>query len=217
MSPAQQASRSREDRTVPLGEVCDIQSGMPALKPDEYAAEGLPVIQPADLVGHRLTASPSRHVSVEDADRLARYAVAVGDLLMTRSGTVGRVALTTPDEQGWLSGPSLIRLRVHAAGPADPEYLLAFLASSAAQRWILRATAGSTIQHLSMRMLAELPVRLPGLPEQQRVGRMLRALDEKIRAHEDVVRATRALRDALVDTMTSDDAPDAHDAGAGDR
>ncbi|MGJ7415023.1 restriction endonuclease subunit S [Streptomyces cinereoruber] len=198
----------------PLVDICDIQSGMPALKPDQYADEGLPVAHPADLIDHRLRESPSRHVPTEDAERLKRYAVTTGDLLITRSGTVGRVALVTPSEEGWLNGPALIRLRVRSADSVDPEYLLAFLVSSIAQEWIRRAAAGSTIQHLSMRLLAELPVRLPSLPEQRRAGRMLRALDEKIRAHQDVVHATRVLRDALVDTMTSGDA---HGTGAEDR
>ncbi|MGW8766466.1 restriction endonuclease subunit S [Streptomyces sp. NPDC055815] len=211
---SREVGRSRSAPTVPLGEICDVQSGMPALKPEQYAAEGLPVIHPVDLVDHRLTASPSRHVPAEEAERLRRYAVTAGDLLMTRSGTVGRVALTTPDEQGWLHGPSLIRLRVRTPESVDPQYLLAFLSSSASQEWIGRAAAGSTIQHLSMRLLAELPVRLPGLAEQRRVGRTLRALDEKIRAHEAVVRATRALRGALTDTMTTGDV---HDSDASDR
>ncbi|MEU3748251.1 MULTISPECIES: restriction endonuclease subunit S [Streptomyces] len=211
---ARQEGRSGEGRRVLLGEICDIQSGMPALKPGQYVAEGLPVVHPVDLVGHRLTDSPSRHVPVEDAERLGRYAVADGDLLMTRSGTVGRVARATSDEQGWLNGPSLIRLRVREREYVDPDYLLACLASSAGQEWIRRAAAGSTIQHLSMRLLADLPVHLPGAPEQRRVGRTLKVLEEKIRAHEDVVRATRALRDALTDEMTSGGA---HGVGAVDR
>ncbi|MET9932146.1 MULTISPECIES: restriction endonuclease subunit S [unclassified Streptomyces] len=198
---------------MPLVDICDIQSGMPALKPDQYADEGLPVVHPADLIDHRLRESPFRHVPTEDAERLKKYALTSGDLLITRSGTVGRVALVTPGEEGWLNGPALIRLRVRSDS-VDPEYLLAFLVSSPAQEWIRRAAAGSTIQHLSMRLLAELPVRLPSLQEQRRAGRMLTALNEKIRAHQDVVHATRVLRDALVDTMTSGDV---HGAGSEDR
>ncbi|QEV33974.1 restriction endonuclease subunit S [Streptomyces cinereoruber] len=198
MRPPQRAG------TVPLSELCHIQGGMPGLKPDQYADAGLPVVRPVDLGSHRVTSSPSRHITVEDALRWRNYALVAGDLLMTRSGTVGRVAQVTPDEEGWLCGPSLIRLRTGASGSVDPGYLLAFLSSTPAQDWIRSAVVGSTgVQHLSIRLLGELPVRLPPLEEQRRVGRVLGALDEKIRAHEDVVRATRVLREALADTMTA--------------
>ncbi|MFE7596811.1 restriction endonuclease subunit S [Streptomyces sp. NPDC057494] len=197
--------RIRESRTI--AELCDTQIGL-VVRPGEYRETGVPVVGARDIVGHRVTRVPERHV-VPDERRVGRdYRLEAGDVLLTRSGTVGRVALVTETEKGWLHGPHLIRLRVRADAELDPEYLATYLSASAAQERFQRVATGSAIQHISMKMLGQLPVRLPPLAEQHEIGRTLAALDEKVRAHEEVVRATGALRSTLADLLTSEDMPD---------
>ncbi len=190
-----------------LADLCDIQIGL-VVRPEEFREVGVPVVGARDLVGHRLTRVPERHLDPDGRRPGRDYRLSAGDVLLTRSGTVGRVALVTEAEQGWLNGPHLIRLRVRDPAAVDSAYLVAYLSAPATQRWFQRVATGSAVQHVSLRMLGQLSVRLPPPAEQHEVGRMLAALDDKVRAHEEVVRATRALRGALADLLTSGDAPD---------
>ncbi|MET8559072.1 hypothetical protein ABZV75_00215 [Streptomyces flaveolus] len=58
-----------------------------------------------------------------------------------------------------------------------------------------------------MRTLRDLPVSLPALDRQWEIGAALHAVDEKIRAHEEIIRATADLREALSDLLMSGDLP----------
>ncbi|MFF0477283.1 restriction endonuclease subunit S [Streptomyces sp. NPDC004284] len=194
-------------RIRPLVDLCETQIGL-VVRPGEYQETGVPVVGARDIVGHRVTRAPDRYLDSDGRRGGRDYRLKAGDVLLTRSGTVGRVALVTETETGWLNGPHLIRLRVRARAELDPEYLATYLSASAAQGWFQRVATGSAVRHISTKMLGQLPVRLPPLAEQHEIGRTLAALDEKVRAHEEVVRTTRALRGALADLLASGDMPD---------
>jgi type I restriction enzyme S subunit len=142
-------------------------------------------------------------VSWDRARTLVKYELAGNDILLTRTGTVGRCALVTEDHAGWLFHPNLVRLRLPKAGPVRPAYLAACLSAASAQDWIRMRAAGAVVPSVSIRTLGELPVLLPPDAEQEAIGAVLAALDDKIRAHTEIIRATREYRSTLADALTS--------------
>ncbi|GAA4787116.1 restriction endonuclease subunit S [Streptomyces ziwulingensis] len=194
--------------SVRLGEICDIQGGGPAVRTAQQAEEGTPLVRPADLRHQRLPSSPSAMICV-DPDRargLSKYRILANDILVTRTGTVGRVALVTEQESGWLYNTHLFRVRVRETVQAP--YLMALLSHRDAGEWLERRAAGTTgMRSITLRTLQELQVPLPPPERQSEIGSALRAVDEKIRAHEEVVRATVELRGTLADLLLSDRLP----------
>lgn len=193
---------------VRLGSLCaSVQAGPGGRAEDKgrtQADGGVPVVLPRDLRGQRVaTAEPAAvpAISWERARALEKYLLAEGDILITRTGNLGRLALVTGDHGGWLFHPNLVRLRLPDAGSARASYLAAYLSSGAAQDWIRTRAAGSVIPSVSIRTLGELPVPLPPYEEQQAIGATLAALDDKIRAHTEIARATGEYRDALADAL----------------
>ncbi|CAM5743694.1 hypothetical protein SALBM311S_01440 [Streptomyces alboniger] len=193
---------------VPLGELCaSIQAGPGQRAEDKgctQAGGGTPLVLPRDLRGRRIATDDAAAVPAIPWDRartLAKHELAEGDILLTRTGTVGRCALVTREHAGWLFHPNLVRLRLPAAGPVGAAYLVACLSATAAQEWIRARTAGAVIPSLSIRTLGELPVVLPPAAEQAAIGATLAALDDKIEAHTEIARATRAYRSALADAL----------------
>ncbi len=75
-------------------------------------------------------------LSWERARTLVKYELAEGDILLSRTGTVGRCALVTGEHAGWLFHPNLVRLRLPEAGQAGAAYLAAYMSATAAQDWI---------------------------------------------------------------------------------
>ena len=194
----------------PLAELCAlIQVGPGARTEDKgrtQADGGVPLVLPRDLHGQRIVTGDAAAVPAISWDRartLVKYELAEGDLLLTRTGTVGRCALVTSEHVGWLFHPNLVRLRLPEAGPVGSAYLAAYLSATAAQDWISTRTARAVIPSLSIRALGELPVSVPPAAEQAAIGATLAALDDKIQAHAEIVRATRAYRGALADALTN--------------
>ncbi|WP_328340438.1 restriction endonuclease subunit S [Streptomyces violaceus] len=190
-------------RRVLLGEICDIQAGGPAVRRSDQVPAGVPLVRPADLRNQRISAEAAMvHVDSQKARALRRYRIAAGDILLTRTGTVGRAGLVTTDEDGWLYNTHLLRVRAH--DPAQAPYLLAFISHRRAADWLDRRAVGTTgMRSITVRTLADLPVSLPPLDRQRDIGAALTAVDEKIRAHEEIVRVTMELRETLSDLLLS--------------
>ncbi|WP_369223549.1 restriction endonuclease subunit S [Streptomyces sp. R39] len=194
----------------PLRELCaSIQVGPAQRAEDKDRARangGVPLVLPRDLRGHRITTEESAAVPAipwERARALGKYELAEGDILLTRTGTVGRCALVTGEHVGRLFHPNLVRLRLPGTGPVTAAYLAAFLSAAAAQDWIRSRTARAVIPSLSIRTLGELPVLLPPATEQAAIGATLAALDDKIQAYTELARATSDYRSALADALTN--------------
>ncbi|MEU1004318.1 restriction endonuclease subunit S [Streptomyces tibetensis] len=190
-------------RTAPLGDLCDIQAGGPALRRSEDVPDGVPLVRPADLRHRRISPEPGMpRVPLERARDLSRHRLVADDMLVSRTGTVGRVALVTADEQEWLYNSHLLRVRPH--DPAQTLYLVAYVARRATGDWLESRAVGTTgMRSITVRTLSDLPVLLPPVEQQRDIGAALASVDEKIRAHEDIVRTTGALRDALSDLLMS--------------
>ncbi|MDT0463497.1 restriction endonuclease subunit S [Streptomyces gibsoniae] len=194
-----------------LGDLCaSIQAG-PGLAGRESGrtatADGVPLVLPRDLSGQRIVSPEPAVVPWSAARTPERYLLAEGDILITRTGTVGRCALVTPDQSGWLYHPNLVRLRLRPqeAGSrgARAAYVTAYLSSEAAQDWIRARAAVAVIPSVSARTLGELPVLLPPPAEQETIGATLAALDDKVRAHTEIARATGEYRAALTEALMS--------------
>ncbi|NEB11830.1 N-6 DNA methylase [Streptomyces coelicoflavus] len=192
---------------VRLGEICDIQGGGPAVRSAQQVEGGVPLVRPADLRHQRVSArSAMICVGPERARGLGKYRLLADDILVTRTGTVGRVALVTGRESGWLYNTHLFRVR--AKDPLQAPYLLARLSHHSSVDWLERRAAGTTgMRSITLHTLQDLPVPLPTVDRQREIGAALQAVDEKIRAHEEVVRATADLRGTLADLLLSDRLP----------
>lgn len=117
----------------------------------------------------------------------AMLKVEEGDILISRSGTIGKVTYATKDlASRYLISDDLVRVRVK-----DPDlraYLLAFLASSTALSLMLLDEYGSVQQHLQPRHIQEMLVPVP---------------DDWSKA-EDIIKAGRRLMEAMENLSVAD-------------
>jgi restriction endonuclease S subunit len=87
-------------------------------------------------------------------------------------------------------------------------YLLAYLSHRGVSDWLERRAAGTTgMRSITVRTLLDLPISLPPLDRQREIGAALKAVDEKIRAHEEVVRVTTELRETLAELLMANRLP----------
>lgn len=186
-----------------LGAVAEITVGPGGRMHDEPngAGEGIPVVRPAAVRGHRILHGDVTWIAADQAASLTRYRLQPGDVVMTRTGTLGRCALVTEAEEGWIFGTHLVRIRPGARLHAD--YLLGFLERPEAQDWIRRQARGTAVQSVSSKDLHQMPVLLPPLAEQRDIGRVLHGLDEQRRTHGKLMMVLDAYRADLVDLLVS--------------
>lgn len=107
------------------------------------------------------------------ADNEQRWALLPGDVLVSKSGTLGKVALVRNGAVGSMAANGLYVLRVDQA-QLDAGFLQAYLASPACQNWLAAQSSGTVIQHLNRAVFDDLPVPLPPLQMQARAAAQFR-------------------------------------------
>ena len=123
----------------------------------------LPIYRPSSSV--EIKPSPDGFISSNtDADALR---VHFGQLLMTCSGTVGKVAYVSRTLDGKIFSQDLFRINVFDDYPAG--YLHTFLKSAVGQKFLSSLTYGAVILHINPEHLAEIPIPDPPFELKRRI------------------------------------------------
>ncbi|MFG2873843.1 N-6 DNA methylase [Streptomyces sp. NPDC048337] len=199
-----------------LGKLCEIKAGPSFTRvgsKDRGPHGQVPVVFPRHLKVGRVTDTGEERVSAELAARCKDYRLQGGDILCVRSGKVGRPALVSAAQEGWLMSPNVIRLRVKPNLEVDPGYLLAWLSRPEAIAWVEDRSAATAASSISTASLGGMDVRLPPLPEQRRIAELLDSLEEQARAHQELAAALTRSRVLLTEQLMTP-APRSADTGA---
>jgi len=168
-----------------LGDVCVAKGGVQTgpfgsqLHQRDYVATGTPIITVEHLGENRVSHQAVPRVTERDRARLAKYTLRSGDIVFSRVGSVDRRALVREKEAGWLFSGRCLRVRVRR-DLIDPVFLSYFFGLPSFREYVRAIAYGATMPSLNTRLLSDLPVYFPSLPEQLVIAHVLGTLDDKI-------------------------------------
>lgn len=145
-----------------------------SLKAHEYVVGGTPVVNPQNLRGGAIVPTADKCVGTATLQRLKSFLLADRDIVVARRGEMGRSAVVTPKEEGWLCGTGSLVLRPPIE--VDPRYVSLYLGSPWTVNRLGGDSVGSTMKNLNQKILANLPFGLPPLAEQRRIVAKVAAL-----------------------------------------
>ena len=145
----------------------------------DYVLVGTPIITVEHLGENRITRQNLPLVSNEDVIRLKKYTLAKGDIVFSRVGSVDRRSLVRDEETGWLFSGRCLRVRLDPK-VADPVFVSLQLGLDTLKEHIRSIAVGATMPSLNTKLLSEVPIILPPLPEQRAIAHILGTLDDKI-------------------------------------
>ncbi|MEO6703291.1 MAG: hypothetical protein ABI140_13985 [Jatrophihabitantaceae bacterium] len=152
----------------------------------EYIDDGWPVVNPAGLKDSRIVRVAGMTISDEVRSRISRHVLRDGDVVFGRRGELGRAALVTAKEDGWVLGTGSLMVRLVKGGPLEPGFLVRLLGTAALRYYFDSVSVGSTMANLNVSILAAMPVLVPRLSVQRTVIGEVAALD---RQHRETSRA----------------------------
>lgn len=138
-----------------------------SLHQSDYQKSGVPVINPASIKNERLVPVKSMAVGPETLKRLSTFKLRAGDIVMARRGEMGRCAVVTKHEDGWLCGTGSLILRLPTC--VFSRFLVTLIGSPIVREYLGGSAVGATMQNLNQSILLNLVVGLPPLAEQQRI------------------------------------------------
>jgi type I restriction enzyme S subunit len=139
------------------------------LHSSDYVIDGIPIVNPAHMQNGHI--EPDWEVTVDEATgkRLSHQKLQTGDIVFARRGELGRCALVTEKENGWLCGTGSLRMRPRL-NLVSPLFLSRVLSTKGISEWLTIESVGTTMDNLNTTILARLSLPIPPLPEQRAIA-----------------------------------------------
>ena len=165
-----------------------------------YVQDGVPFITAKDIVGNKIRFAGCTYISLEEHDTLIkRVKPEIGDVLLTKVGTIGNVALVDVSQE--FSIFVQVALIKPKSDIIDSGFLLYALQSEKGQAEINRKSAQSTMRFIGVQKISTVCILLPSLPEQAEIAKILQACDTKIAALEQEAARLDELFHAMLDEL----------------
>lgn len=176
--PTYHTARVSWAKTIPLGWetgwlgecASDVQTGPfgSQLHATEYVSDGIPVINPSNIVQGRVAPDWEITVDGEKAASLRRHRFKLGDIVFARRGEMGRCAPIGGTEVGWLcgTGSMLLRLKEHRL---IPQFAALLLSQAGVRDTLSLESVGATMDNLNTRILAKIRIPVPPLADQRAI------------------------------------------------
>lgn len=145
----------------------------PRFSSDDYEDQGVLVLRTTDISDDgRVNLSSPPRLPLDD-QQLKKYALAPGDLLFTRTGSIGTLAVFD-DSVDAIAGAYLIQYRLVLDGDL-PRWIELFMRSSSGQRALRGGSAGVGRPNLNAPTIDDIPIPLPPRDEQAHIMTEIRA------------------------------------------
>lgn len=155
-----------------------------ALKRGDMKREGIPVYEQQHAIYN------SRmfrfFIDSDKFEEMKRFQVQENDLIISCSGTVGKVSIIRNADPKGIISQALLLLRVDT-DKISPLYLKYFFSSNEGYNAIISRSSGSVQVNIAKRSVIEqIPIYLPSLPIQNRIVSVLKSIDDKIEENEKI-------------------------------
>ena len=174
--------------------------GWQGLKAAEFRHEGPYLVTGTDFRPGKIEWDTCYHVSEARFAEAEYIHLRNGDLLVTKDGTIGKIAYVEgcPEKAVLNSGIFVLRCR---DGSYDHRYMFYVLQSDYFRRFLDDNLAGSTIQHLYQHVFEGFEFPLPEKTEQFKITKILSTVDRAIEQTEALISKHQRIKTGLMQDL----------------
>lgn len=171
-----------------------------ALHKADYVFDGIPVINPMQIIDGRLEPTPRMSISRQAAHHLAEFLLSEGEVVIGRRGDMGRCAVVYAEHNGWLCGTGSMIVRPKAS--LDAQFAQRILSSAQAVAAIEAASVGTTMVNLNQGTLSNLSIPFPPMRvEQEAIAEALSDADALIESLEQLLTKKRQIKQGAMQKL----------------
>lgn len=155
-----------------------------SLKRNELKSTGIPVYEQQHAI--YATREFRYYIDEEKYSQMKRFTVKPKDLIISCSGTIGKVDLISEKDPIGIISQALLILRANT-DIVLPKYLFYFLKSDYGYNSIISRSMGSVQVNIAKREVIEnIKINIPSLKEQEKIVKILSNIDEKIKLNNQI-------------------------------
>lgn len=152
-----------------------------SLSQSDYVKNGVPIVNPIHIIDMKIIHDKEQTISNVKYEELKNYILDENDIIMARRGEMGRCAVITKNEKGWICGTGSLFIRPNKNFIIG-KYLSISITSLPSKKYFEDNAIGTTMKNLNLQIVNNYAFLLPSLPEQteivNRVEKLLKKADE---------------------------------------
>ena len=142
------------------------------------------LITGTDFEDCKVNYSTCHYVEKERYDQDKNIQIKNGNILITKDGTLGKVAYVEGLCLPATLNAGVFNVEVKDENKTDSKYLFQFLKAPFLMDYVSKKATGGTIKHLNQNILVDIPIATPSKAEQVRIGEYFSNLDNLITLHQ---------------------------------
>lgn len=147
------------------------------LHKEDYVSDGIPLVNPIHMKDYKVVADREFSVSIEKAIELDNYILRKDDVVFARRGDIGRCAVISEKEDGYLCGTGSLFVRFTME--ISPLYIMYIIRSESFTKELISKAKGATMLNLNSTTIGKLNLPLPPLPLQQEFSSLISQIERQ--------------------------------------
>jgi type I restriction enzyme S subunit len=149
------------------------------LHESDYIHDGIPIINPMHMKNLKVFPNKKYSITKEKYFSLEQYWLKENDVIMARRGEMGRCALITKQEAGFLCGTGSLFLSVNQS-KLDPFFLVYLLSRDSTRKSLENVAAGTTMANLNKTIVSDFRIITPPVESQRAFSKAITLSENSI-------------------------------------
>lgn len=176
--------------------------GWQNLRTSEFLDSGdYMLITGTDFEDGKVNYSTCHYVEKERYDQDKNIQIKNGSILITKDGTLGKVAYVEGLSMPATLNAGVFNVEVRNENETDRKYLFQFLKAPFLMDYVAQKATGGTIKHLNQNILVDFPIAMPSKAEQIRIGEYFTNIDNLITLHQRQCEALKKQKQFFLQNM----------------
>lgn len=179
-----------------LGDVCEIKDSA-RIPNSEWTESGVPYIRASDVTNENIDG-----VLFISQERYEFYKNRTGaptkdDVLFNGGGEIGKCLLIADENPIYVQGGAVLYACTSESSKLVGQYLKIYFETTHAKSYIDTASAGGTMKHFTLKPSQMMPILIPSVDEQEKLGTYFFNLDHLINLHQRELEETKTYKKTL--------------------
>ncbi|KAA6186870.1 restriction endonuclease subunit S [Thiohalocapsa marina] len=174
----------------------DFQEG-PGILAKDFHPEGIPLLRLASIAGPVTNFAGCNYLDpAKVSQKWAHFKLLAKDILLSTSGSLGRVSEVSAEQEGSICYTGIIRFRPKS-DLVRRHYIKYFLQSNSFRQQAVASASGSVLSHFGPTHLKQMSFPLPPVQYQDFIDSLLRPVDDKIQLNHQINQTLEQMAQAI--------------------
>lgn len=147
------------------------------LHKEDYICDGIPLVNPVHMKDFKIVPDLDFTISKEKASELENYLLKSNDVVFARRGDIGRCAIVSEAEQGFICGTGSLFVRF--SKEIESIFIMYIIRCDSFSKHLISKAKGSTMLNINSNTIADLRIPLPPLSLQRLFAQRIEQIERE--------------------------------------